>query len=292
MTIIGILFAIGSLISWGFGDFFIQRSTRKVGIWETLFFIGFLGLIALFPFAKDGVLDIITNQPRKLIILILAAVVTLFTALFNFEALKRGKIAIIEPIVGMELPITIGLSITLLHERFNIYQALLSLAVFIGIMLAITEHHSHLHYHKRIFEKGVIFAGIAAVGMALTNFLTGVASQTTSPLIAIWFIHGSLAIMCLAYFVLTGKIKTVINDFRANPKIILAESFFDNSAWICFAYATAIIPISVAISVSESYIVLAVLLGIIINKEKLRWHQVAGATIAMFSVVALSAITG
>ena len=30
---IGILFALAALVFWGFGDFLIQRSTRKFGDW-------------------------------------------------------------------------------------------------------------------------------------------------------------------------------------------------------------------------------------------------------------------
>jgi len=50
--------------------------------------------------------------------------------------------------------------------------------IFLGVLLSITIHHTHLHYHKRIFEKGAAFAGLAAVGTALTDFLVGVSSQS------------------------------------------------------------------------------------------------------------------
>lgn len=40
---IGILFAFIALISWGFGDFFIQKTTRIIGSWKALFFIGIVG---------------------------------------------------------------------------------------------------------------------------------------------------------------------------------------------------------------------------------------------------------
>lgn len=49
----GILFAFIALISWGFGDFFIQRTTRIVGSWKALFLIGIVGLVGLLPFVKS-----------------------------------------------------------------------------------------------------------------------------------------------------------------------------------------------------------------------------------------------
>lgn len=286
----GVLFALGALVCWTFGDFFIQRGTRTVGNWKTLFYIGALGSIVLLPFVAREIGATLSN-PSNAIILLLLVIVTLFTALFEFEALKRGKIAVVEPVMSLELPITIGLSLALWGERLSATQGILSLVVFIGIMLAVTIHHSHLHYHKRIFEKGFILAGIGAVGMALVNFLTGVGSQTTSPLFTIWFLHSTLAIICLFYFLYRGETKSILADIRRYPKTIVALSIFDNLAWISFAYAVRYIPISIATTVSESYIALAVLLGIFVNREKLKPHQFVGIALTIGGVILLSVIT-
>ncbi len=286
----GVLFALGALVCWTFGDFFIQRGTRTVGNWKTLFYIGALGSIVLLPFVAREIGATLSN-PSNAAILLLLVIVTLFTALFEFEALKRGKIAVVEPVMSLELPITIGLSLALWGERLSATQGILSLVVFIGIMLAVTIHHSHLHYHKRIFEKGFILAGIGAVGMALVNFLTGVGSQTTSPLFTIWFLHSTLAIICLFYFLYRGETKSILADIRRYPKTIVALSIFDNLAWISFAYAVRYIPISIATTVSESYIALAVLLGIFVNREKLKPHQFVGIALTIGGVILLSVIT-
>ncbi len=32
MAYLGIIFALGALLCWGFGDFFIQRTSRKTGV--------------------------------------------------------------------------------------------------------------------------------------------------------------------------------------------------------------------------------------------------------------------
>ena len=47
---LGIIFAFAAMLCWGFGDFLIQKSTRKFGDVETLFFISFFGAVVLFPF--------------------------------------------------------------------------------------------------------------------------------------------------------------------------------------------------------------------------------------------------
>lgn len=291
MPALGILFALGALLFWTFGDFFIQRGTRTVGDWKTLFYIGALGGIVLFPFVKDEIIPTL-SYPLYATLLVLLFVITLFAALFEFEALKQGKIAIVEPIFSIELPVTVGLSVALWNETLTLVQALLIAAVFIGIMLAVTLHHTHLHYHRRIFEKGFILAGVGAIGMALVNFLTGVGSQETSPLFVIWFLHTTLALACLLYLTYRGEIRSISSDIRRHGKTIFAFSLFDNLAWISFAFAARYIPISIATTISEAYIALTVLLGIFINKEKLKPHQIVGVALAVIGVIALSAITG
>ena len=291
MDALGILFALLALLGWTFGDFFIQRGTRTVGNWKTLFYIGSLGGILLFPFVAGEIIPTLTHGPNALLFFLLL-VVTLFAALFEFQALKKGKIAIIEPVFAIELPITVGLSLLFWNETITLTQGILIFTVFLGITLAVTIHHTHLHYHRRVFEKGFVLAGVGAIGMALVNFLTGVGSQETSPLMTIWVLHTALAVICIFYLAYRGELRSVSEDIRRHGKTILAFSAFDNIAWISFAFSVRYIPISIATTVSESYIALAVLLGIFVNREKLKTHQLIGIALAVIGVIALSTTTG
>lgn len=284
----GILFAIIALVSWGFGDFFIQKTARAIGSWKALFFIGIAGLAGLFPFVRENLVSLTASD---LLLLGVLGVVTVFTALFDFEALRQGKIAVVEPIIGLELPITVGLSVILAKESLTIVQFFLIGVTFAGIMLAVTAHHTHWYLHKRIFERGVILAGIGAVGMALTNFLVGVSSQGISPLVTIWFAHSLLAVVCGVFLLSRGQIKQLSRDLLRYPGPIIGQSILDNVAWVAFAAATTMIPIAVATTISESYIALAVLLGLFVNREKLKIHQIAGVALATVGVVILSYVS-
>lgn len=288
---LGILFAIGALVSWGVGDFLIQRTTRRIGDVRTLFWIGLVAFFGLLPFVWKGVPALLAH-PGNLAVLVLGSVVMFFGALFDFEALKRGKIAIVEPLLALEVPIAVGLAVAVWGERLTLAQSLLVACIFLGIVLAITAHHTHLHYHKRIFEKGVILAGVGAIGMGLANFLVGVSSEVASPLLAIWVVQGLLFFFCLAYFIEQGKAGHLIADIRRYPLLIIAQSVIDNAAWFFYAAAVTYISISVTTAISESYVVLAALLGVLVNREKLKWHQYVGIAITCASVILLSYVTG
>lgn len=290
MHILGTIFAFLALVSWTIGDFFIQKSVRLVGDLKTLIYIGIIGVVGIFPFIANELTPLFSNSTH-LLLLTSTGVIIFFAAIFDFEALKQGKLAVIEPVLGMELPITVVLSIVLWAEQPSLLQYLLIASAFFGIILTITTHHTHLHYHKRIFEKGVLFAALGSIVMGLVNFMVGVSSQETSPLIAIWFTNLIFTLCCFIYMAVRADFRGVIRDFTKNLKITLTTSIFDNAAWIFFAFAASMIPISIATTISESYIAFVVLLGLLINKEKIRWHQFVGITIATASIIILSAIT-
>ena len=287
---LGIIFSLIALFGWGLADFYIQKTTRVVGIWKSLFFVGLCGLIFLSPFVLKEIPAIIF-QPANLYLFLVLSMVSLAATLFDFEALKEGKIAIVEPIIGLELPITVGLSVAILAEKLSFLQAFLILLTFLGIIFAIAKEKNYLKYHRRIFEKGAIMAGVGAVGMALTNFLVGYASQEVSALATIWFILSILCIVSFIYLLATKQARTLINDLRQNSEIIFAQSFLNNAGWLAFAFATTYTSISIATTISESYIVLGVLLGFFINKEKLRLHQLAGIVVVIGSIIILSSIS-
>jgi drug/metabolite transporter (DMT)-like permease len=282
----GILLALTALISWGLGDFLIQRSARKFGDWVALFYITAFGAIILFPFALK---DLAPAFASHSILLWLAAIVTLLFALLDFEALRIGKISVIEPVYAFEIPIAALLAAYFAHEQLTATQILLIFSVMLGIFLISTRSFSHF---KRIhLEKGAWFAAFATIGMGIANFLFGVGSRATSPLMINWFVDVFVAVACIVYLLSAGRAREIIADFKNNRRLILTVSFFDNLAWVAFSSAMLFIPIAVATGISEGYIAFAGGLGLIFNREKLKKHQWAGFLLAAVAVIALAIVT-
>ncbi len=282
---LGILFAIGALLSWGFGDFFIQRTTRKLGDWSTLFVISLFGLIILTPFVyKDfGAIN------ESFLLFLVVSSVLLIAALLDFEALKRGKLAIIEPALALEVPVSAMLAFLLIREVSSFLQIILIAGVMLGITLVSLKS---FHFKRRVWiEKGAILGMLGALFMGTSNFLVGFASRISNPLLVTWFYSLFLVLVCLIYLVVNGKIKKLFADVKRNSKTVLAVSIFDNAAWIFFAFAMTLIPIAIAVALSESYIALAALLGLVINRERLLKHQLVGLVLTLVSAIILATIT-
>ncbi len=284
----GLIFAFLAMFSWGVGDFLIQRSARRFGSWIAIFLITVSAAFVLFPFIYKELPFLFTNV-KSLIILFLASLLITFASITNFEALRIGKISIIEPVYAFEIPITTLLAAVMIKEYLTLTQWLLICGVILGIILVSTESVKGL---RRVqLEKGVFLAICATICMGAVNFLFGVGSRETSPLLINWFTSLFLAIVSLGFLIKNKEWTKIGGYWRHKKKLIMGVCFFDNLAWIAYSYSALYIPIAIATGISESYIVLASLLGLVINKEKIKKHQFVGLFAVVFSVIILAFIT-
>ncbi len=284
---LGIVFAIIALVSWGVGDFLNQRSARLVGSGKALLIIGMFSSIVLFPFIYK---EFALLSLEDFALLCLLSIVVILGTAFDFEALRRGKMAVIEPIIGLELPLTVGISVLLIREQISLLQLFLTVTIFIGIMFVVTKKFSTT-FSRKLFEKGSLLAICAALGTALTTVLIGVSSQQISPLMAVWFGHTALAIVSASVLFARNKHISFYKDFLKHPFTIGGQGILDSSAWIAFALATTLIPISISAAISGGYVVLAVLLGVVLSKEKLTRHQLIGVSVVLVSTIILTLIS-
>lgn len=277
-----ILLAIIPLVGWALGDFFIQKTARKIGVIQTLFFIGITSTIFCFPFAYKKLLHLSVSDYTQLFILSIAIFIY---AVLLFKAFKVGKLSVVESIVAIEMPLTVGLAVLITGESLNFSQLTLFILICFGIVLATNKYTGRAH--KMIFEKGVTLALASSALSAFVNFYIGVAAQNISPFLTIYVTHVFLALFCAAIIIYNRQISVTIEDIKSHPVLIGLLSFFDNVAWYAYAYTVTYIPISLAIIITESYIILAALLGYYFNKEKLSKAQKIGAGIALVSVMLL-----
>jgi len=283
----GIVFAFIALLSWGIGDFLIQKSARKFGDIIALFCITAFAGVVLFPFIyKEFFSLIVRGDPGTIVLLLVTTAVILFASLFDFEALRVGKISVIEPVYAFEIIITATLGALIIREHLSFLQLALVFAITLGIMLVSLKNTAHLK--KITVEKGVIYAILATIAMGAANFLFGVGARDSSPLIVNWFTSFGMATVLFISIIKTGKLAELKKDMRKNFSLLFSVSLIDNIAWIAFAYSTLSIPIVISTSISESYIVLAALLGLTFNRERLKPHQYAGLIVTPVAAVLLA----
>lgn len=283
----GILFAFIALFCWGFGDFLIQKSTRQLGNWQTLFFDNSWIVIVLLPFIYHDLPVLFSSS--NAVFLLLAGFITLAASLFDFEALKRGKIAIVEPIYALEILVTVFISAALINERLSFWQLVVIFFLVFGIIMLSIE--SFFKLKKIKLEQGIWCAFFASVSMGIVNFIFGIGARQVSPLAINWIISLFLLIVAASYFMATGQTRKIVSSLKKKPALIFGFSILNNAAWISYAYSTLYIPMGIAVGISESYVALAAALGIFFNREKLNRRQIIGMIIAIVSVIILAVIS-
>lgn len=289
-TGIGIILALVAMISWGFGDFLIQKSTRKVGDFETLFIISIFGAIVLTPFVWHSIPNLLSfGWDFALIILIVSSIVLFLAALLEFESLRRGELSVVEPSWSIEIPAAAFLAFFIIKERISIVQILLIIILIICLALVGLRNKK---LSKSIFlEKGIILALVAGTVMGAANFLMGWGGRISDPLMVNFFTDVFLVIASGIFLLQKGKVKKTFSDLKHSYKLLLPMSLFDKIAWVAFVFSMSLAPIAIATAFSESYIIITVLLGIFINREKLQTHQKVGLIGAVLSAIILALIT-
>lgn len=273
-----ILFSFLAMLSWGLGDFLIQKNSRIIGEFETLFWIGLIGSIGLLPFVWND-LHLIQG-PTWFLVLGLGLI--LFIASFiDIRALNRGKLSVIDVVLEIELPITVVLSIFFFGEVLSVFQIIMILCILLGIILIATKSFSHL---EKGLEKGVLLAVVAALLMGLANFLTGVSAKSLTPMIAVWAPLVFITFACLFFL----KKNTLLKNLIKHKKLIFGMAIIDTLAWSFYALAMEKGEISIVTAITESYPVIAMFLGVKFNKEKIVSHQWIGASLALLASVVLA----
>ena len=281
-----LFFAFSATLCWGIGDFLIQRTVRKVGNIEALFFIGIIGAVLLIPVVWN---ELALLTMRNIWILILLGAITFIAAVIDFEALKQGKISVIEVIIELELPLTVIIGFGIFRELFSFYQGLLLIPVFLGIVLMAVKDFGELGKHlKKGLEKGALLGVFTAIGLALVNSLTAYSARTVSPLLAVWVPWVVFMLICFFVILKRGDFKNLMKNSFNFKWLILSMGIMDTAAWLFYAKAVSGYNLGIITAITESYPAVAMFLGFTINKEKVKGYQFFGGVIAIIASIALA----
>lgn len=291
MTIsVGIGLAFVAMLCWGIGDFLIQRSTRKLGDFETLFLITLFGALVLLPFVYDDLPALFAaDMGTERVVLLAMALILFIAALFEFEALKRGKISVVEPVWSLEIPAAGLLAFFVLHERLDGVQMLLIVSLIIGLFLV--SFRGKIFSRRHFLERGVLLSVLAAVTMGVANFFVGWGARLTDALLVNFVISIVITVLSAAYLLLRGRLHKTFRDLFMHRAPLLPMMVTDNAAWVAYAFSMTLVPIGIATALSESYIIIAVILGLAVGHERLQLHQKVGLVAAVIAAVILAALT-
>lgn len=278
------------MLSRGIGDFLIQKSTRKIGNFETLFLITLFGVAALLPFVYDDILPLLAAENRhQLFVLVGGSLILFVAALLNFEALREGKISVVEPIWSLEIVAASLFAFAVLGERLSLAE--IALVVFLMAGLMLVSFRGKVLSRRHFLERGVWLAFLGALAMGTANFFVGWGARLTDALMVNFVFNVVIALLSGSYLFWHGRLSRSFRDLSLYRGSIIPMIITDNAAWISYAFAMSLISIGIATALSESYIIVAVILGLAVGHERLEFHQKVGLVAAVAAAVILAAIT-
>jgi len=245
--------------------------------------IGIVGSLALIPFVLKDLWKL--SSLENAVFLVALGLITFVTAILDFEALKEGKLSIVDVVFEIELPVTIALSMIFVRESLNAFQYIVIALMLSGMVLVATKSFKHW---KNKLERGVWLALAAAIMMGAVNFMTAASSKNISPMMAIWVPWVVYTIICLVVIWQREGIKDFGKNLINYKWLMLATGIVDTVAWIFYAFATRNGEIAIMTAITECFPAVAIFLGIWINKEKSNWHQYVGAVLALGGSILLA----
>lgn len=291
-----ILFALGAMVCWGFGDFFVQRMTKRMGNFAALTWINFIGCLVLLPLAlKD--FHLIDSWQNWLTLFILGLLDFAF-GLTLLKAFEKGKLSVVEVMMTMELPLTVILGLAVFKEKLSLWQLLLILMIICGVIFISKNKRTWLNRiwetvsgKSRFWEKGAALALTAAMMSAVYNFLIAVNARSLSPILAVWFPWTISLFFLIIYLLIKNREAEFFAESKKNLKLIFAGSVIDVAAWLFYAHVLAQKELSLTTAITESYPVLGIFLAFKFNKEKISGWQIVGVVLALGGVIGIILIS-
>lgn len=280
-------FAFIAMFAWGLGDFLIQKTVKKVDIFISLFWTCLFAVITISPFVYSKLLSLNFEQ---IAFLSIAGLIAFIGAYLHLRALKYGKLVIIEAIVGLELIFTIFLASIFLQESLFFWQIILIFLILVSITLVSIEFSRFKDIN--LLEKGSLLALAGAFFFAASNFLISYSAlkivNNIDPLIAIFFPWLIICLLSLFIILKENKISHFIGISFRNRKLIIAMVTVDLLAWLAFLFSVINSSLSLSIAIAASYPVVAAILALYVNKEKITNIQ-KGALVLVFLLTFLIA---
>ncbi len=265
-------------LTWGVGGILVKKGFKKLSPWQTYALdavIIALPMWFLYGFWQSG--KLLPPTPFA----IFSALLISFVYALYYYAIYHGPIGLATPIIASYPIFTVILSFFLLDERLNLISYIGISATIIGIIIISIPEKLKLK-----LEKWVFLAIAVAVGYGITAYTGKIAvgqvgnatyivilafTQVFAVLVGKFFTKEKIPKLKIKHFIYPFIGITLFNIGNITYYVALEQGF-----------ASVIVPLS------NTYVVVTVILSMIILKEKIRLSQIAGIILVIAGVVLIN----
>jgi drug/metabolite transporter (DMT)-like permease len=205
----------------------------------------------------------------------------------HIEALKHLPSGVAYPIIRLNMVVVVLFSVLFLHDRVSLHQVLGILLAIVVIVILTRDAE------ERKGSLGSIRKGLLLVFVSL---ISGSVASISSKFAAVY--SNKLGFMALSYFLGTlfsaALIRTSGKERSGGSRkdaisIGLLMGLINFVGFYTFLAALSVGPLSIIVSITGLHFVIAVLLSVIVYKEKLSGTRILGMALAVASILFLRA---
>jgi drug/metabolite transporter (DMT)-like permease len=281
------LLSIAALVLMGVQRFLYKVSAEREcdTAWTTFSFMATVTVLSVVFFLSRR--ETLTDARMLLLTAGINSASFVLGTITHIEALKHLPSGVAYPIIRLNMVVVVLFSVLFLHDRVSLHQVL-------GILLAIVVIVILTRgAEERKGSLGSIRKGLLLVFVSL---ISGSVASISSKFAAVY--SNKLGFMALSYFLGTlfsaALIRTSGKERSGGSRkdaisIGLLMGLINFVGFYTFLTALSVGPLSIIVSITGLHFVIAVLLSVIVYKEKLSGTRILGMALAVASILFLRA---
>ncbi len=263
----------------------VERITvKKLGDFEgnmekniaATFLFFFIGALSLAPFVAVQTID---NYEFVIPVLINGIVYSFYASLYVFS-LAKGEASLVTPITSLGSLVLLILSVIFLGESLNIGKIAGILIIIFGLSY-LKRSDSFSTSMKLLFkEKAVLLMFVAVTIQSFGRILDKFFIVNMNPVAYVFFLYLMISFYLLLFLIYKRKVSAIYELFIRKPGWAIASGLINGYSYYFLMMTLKEIELSVAEPLSQTSMVITVILSSLFLKEKIR-DKLAGSIIIL-----------
>lgn len=275
-------------MAWGIADYLARVAAGRIGSVSTTLLTLLIGLVLPLAFV---VIEIATgglsvNLPALALWAPLAGAVLGAGYLVYYTGLARGAVTVVSSAASAWLAITVLIAVALFGERTSAGQLALMAAILLGILLL-----SAGPLTGSDVSSGLPWGLGAMLGIGVAMALFDRATAAAGPMLAVLAVRAVSTIPAYAF----ARVKRVPIRWPQNFNgwiLLIVIGVVDAAGYVGYNIGVASAPVSLVAPIAAAHPVATIALAVMINRERPRIAQWAGAVLTIASTIGLSVLVG
>ncbi len=253
------------------GDF---EGTLEKNIGATFLFF-FIGALSLIPFVFN---ERIESLDFIFPVLVNGIIYSVYAS-FYVISLASGEASLVTPVSSLGSLVLLFLSVIFLGESFNLSKVAGILIIIFGLSY-LKKSKSFFASIKHLFkEKAVLLMFTAVTIQSFGRILDKVFIIKMNPVTYVFFLYLMISFYLFLFLVYQGKIHSIWEVFKVKPLWALASGFINGYSYYFLMLALRDIELSIAEPLSQTSMVITVLLSAVFFREKIKDKMAASLII-------------